>query len=747
VGASIGIAVYPRDGEDADGLMRHADLALYQVKSGGRGHSRFYSEALDAATKKRHGMEHALRRALASGGLRIVYQPIYTAADLRIVGAEALLRWRDDEFGAVEPSEFISVAEESGLIVPLGAAVLRTACEQLAQWKHEGHALRMMVNLSAHQIDEERLHELVTRALWDSDLSPRDLELEVTESALMRDEQVAASTFRALKRIGVSISLDDFGTGFSSLSYLKRFPVDTVKIDRSFVRDLAFDGDDAAIVSAILSIARQLGLNVVAEGVETEEQRTYLTERMCSHLQGFLLCPPLPPDAFGELLRTGVVPGSPRGATRADPCGGPQGRVVCPLVPFSRIHPGARSLSGGPPMAREAVVVDSVRTGLTKAHRGSFNMTEPVDYTAHALREVVARHPNLDPVEIEDVNLGCGHPEGCMGMNMARIAAMAAGFPKEVVGTTVNRFCSSGSQAIAMAAHEIIQESADAAIGAGVETITMMQDGTQNTNRLVNAAARERFPGLYFPMGVTAEIVAERYKISREDQDRYSLQSQQRYAQAVKDGKIAEDIVPMKVTRRVMKKGEDPYEEEFTVDADECNRPDTTLEGLSSLKPVFKKEEEGGTVTAGNASQLSDGASATLLMSSERAKQLNIEPLAIYRGTAVAGCGPEEMGIGPVFAVPKLLKRHGLKIDDIGLIELNEAFASQLLYCQRELGIDNEVLNPLGGSISIGHPFGMTGSRMTGQLLREMKRRGVRYGIVTMCVGGGQGLASLFEAA
>ncbi len=396
-------------------------------------------------------------------------------------------------------------------------------------------------------------------------------------------------------------------------------------------------------------------------------------------------------------------------------------------------------------MAREAVIVDSVRTGLTKAHRGSFNMTEPVDYTAHVLREVVARQKSLDAAEIEDVILGCGFPEGCQGMNMARIAAMAAGFPKEVAATTVNRFCSSGSQAIAMAAHQILHEGAEVAIGAGVETITMMQDGTQNTTRMVNKAARERFPGLYFPMGVTAEIVAERYKVSREDQDRYSLQSQQRYAKAVEDGRIAEDIAPMKVRRRVLKKGEDPYEEDFTVERDECNRPDTTLEGLAKLPPVFKKPEEGGTVTAGNASQLSDGASATLLMSAERAKQLGIEPLGVYRGTAVAGCGPEEMGIGPVFAVPKLLKRHGLKLDDVDVVELNEAFASQLLYCQRELGIDDEKLNPMGGSISIGHPFGMTGSRMTGQLLRELRRRGKRYGIVTMCIGGGQALAALFR--
>ena len=397
-------------------------------------------------------------------------------------------------------------------------------------------------------------------------------------------------------------------------------------------------------------------------------------------------------------------------------------------------------------MAREAVIVESARTGLTKSHRGSFNMTEPVDYLAHTLREVVARVPNLDPAEIEDVITGCAIPEGCQGMNTARIAAMAAGFPKEVAATTVNRFCSSGSQAVTMAAHQVIQEGAEVAIGAGVETITMMQNGTQNTTRLVNAPANERFPGLYYPMGITAEIVAERYGVSREDQDAYALTSQQRYAAAVESGLIGEEIVPMKVTRKVQKKGEEPYTEEFTVDRDECNRPTTTREGLASLKPAFKPAEEGGTVTAGNASQLSDGASATLVMSSEHAKQLGVKPLGYYRGTAVAGCGPEEMGVGPAFAVPKLLKRQGLTIGDIDIIELNEAFASQVLYCQRELGIPLEKLNPSGGAIAIGHPFGMTGSRMTGLLLRELKRTGGRYGIVTMCIGGGQGLASLFEA-
>jgi acetyl-CoA acetyltransferase family protein len=398
-------------------------------------------------------------------------------------------------------------------------------------------------------------------------------------------------------------------------------------------------------------------------------------------------------------------------------------------------------------MAREAVIVDCVRTGLTKAHRGSFNITEPVTYLAHTLRSVVERAGKLDPAEIEDVIVGCGFPEGCQGMNMGRVAAIAAGFPKEVAGTTVNRFCSSGSQAVMMAAQHILHEGADVAIGAGVETITMMTDGTQNTHRMVNAAAKERFPGLYYPMGATAEIVAERYKVSRQDQDEYAYKSQKRYAAAFDKGWVSEEIVPLKVRRKVMPKGEEPYEEDFTVERDECNRPDTTLEGLAKLKPVFKPEEEGGTVTAGNASQLSDGASATLLMSAERAKQLGVEPLGIYRGSAVAGCGPEEMGIGPVFAVPKLLKRHGISMNDVDIVELNEAFASQLLYCKRQLDIPDEKLNPCGGSIAIGHPYGMTGSRLTGLLLRQLKREKKRYGIVTMCVGGGQGFASLFERA
>ncbi len=394
-------------------------------------------------------------------------------------------------------------------------------------------------------------------------------------------------------------------------------------------------------------------------------------------------------------------------------------------------------------MAREAVIVDSVRTALCKAHRGSFNLTRPDDQLAFCYEQLLARNPEVAKDEVEDVIAGCATPEGPQGMNVARISAMIAGLPVSVPATTVNRFCSSGSQAIAMAAHQIVQEGLDVAIGSGVETITMMQDGSQNVKRLVNPDVRERFPGLYLPMGITAEIVAERYDVSREDQDAYSMMSQQRMGRAQEKGYFKDEIAPMKVRRMVQKKGEEPYEEDAVADRDECNRPDTTLEGLAKLKPAFKED---GTVTAGNASQLSDGASATLLMSSERAAQLGLEPMGVYRGTAVAGCEPDEMGIGPIYAVPKLLKKMGLTIDDIDIVELNEAFASQVLHVQRVLEIPDEKLNPNGSSIPIGHPFGMTGSRLTGHLLRELKRQGKQRGIVTMCIGGGQGLASLFEA-
>jgi len=386
---------------------------------------------------------------------------------------------------------------------------------------------------------------------------------------------------------------------------------------------------------------------------------------------------------------------------------------------------------------REAVIVASARTPLGKSFRGSLNATRPDDMAATAIKGALAQVPQLSVKEIEDVICGCGLPEGPSGMNVARVATLAAGLPETIAATTVNRFCSSGLQAIGMAAHQIINEGATAAIGAGTESISMVQ-GQQNMNNLVNSRVQELWPGLYMGMGQTAEIVAERYNISREDQDKYALLSQQRTGAAQREGKFSE-IIPMKVKKAVKDESGNLKFEEVEITKDECNRPDTTLEGLQKLKPSFK---ETGTVTAGNASQLSDGASATILMSRER----GIEPLGIFRGVAVAGCRPEEMGIGPVFAVPKLLKRHGLTMKDIAIVELNEAFASQLLYCQRQLDIPDEKLNPLGGSISIGHPYGMTGSRMVGQLLGELRRRKQKYGLVTMCVGGGMGMAGLFEA-
>jgi acetyl-CoA acetyltransferase family protein len=391
---------------------------------------------------------------------------------------------------------------------------------------------------------------------------------------------------------------------------------------------------------------------------------------------------------------------------------------------------------------REAVIVASARTPLGKSFRGALNATRPDDMAATAIKGALAQVPQLSVEEIEDVICGCGLPEGPQGMNVARVATLAAGLPETVAATTVNRFCSSGLQAIAMAAHHILHEGASAAIGAGTESISMVQ-GQQNMNNLVNSKVMSAWPGIYMGMGETAEIVAERYKISREDQDKYALLSQQRTAAAQQAGKFKDEILPMRVQKAVKAADGSMSFEDVQIDKDECNRPDTTIEGLAKLKPSFR---ETGTVTAGNASQLSDGASATILMSRERAKELGIEPLGIFRGFAVAGCRPEEMGIGPVFAVPKLLKRHGLTMKDIDIVELNEAFASQLLYCQRKLEIPDEKLNPNGGSISIGHPYGMTGSRMTGHILRELRRQKKRYGLVTMCVGGGMGMAGLFEA-
>jgi acetyl-CoA acetyltransferase family protein len=392
---------------------------------------------------------------------------------------------------------------------------------------------------------------------------------------------------------------------------------------------------------------------------------------------------------------------------------------------------------------REAVVVASSRTALAKSFRGSFNLTRPDELAAHCIKDVLGKAPELAPEEITDVILGCGQPHGPAGNNVARVATLLAGLPASVAATTVNRFCSSGLQSIAMAAHQVMVEGADAAIGGGVESITMM---TRDYNP--HPWVLENKPGIYMVMGDTAEVVAKRYGIGREAQDEYSLASQQRTARAQAESFFEEEIAPMKVTRAILDKktGEVIGKEEHSCDRDECNRPDTTLEGLLALKPHFDKESGRGTVTAGNSSQLSDGASATLVMSRERAQQLGIKPKLVFRGFAVVGCEPDEMGIGPVFAVPKLLKRHGLTVDDIDVWELNEAFAVQVVYCRDRLGIPDERLNVNGGSIAIGHPFGMTGSRMVGTLANEMLRRKAKYGVVTMCVGGGQGAAGLFEA-
>jgi acetyl-CoA acetyltransferase family protein len=392
---------------------------------------------------------------------------------------------------------------------------------------------------------------------------------------------------------------------------------------------------------------------------------------------------------------------------------------------------------------REAVIVASSRTALAKSFRGSFNLTRPDDLAAHCIADVLKKTPQVDPAEIEDVFLGCAVPEGQQGDNVARVAAMRAGLPVTVAGATINRFCSSGLQAIALAAHEIMYEGAEVAIGGGVESIT----ACAKSNRDPNPWVMEKFPGIYMVMGDTAEVVAKRYNISREVQDEYALSSQQRTARAQQEGFFKDEISPIKVTRGILDKqtGQVTSREECVVERDECNRADTTIEGLRALKPYFDPKSGQGSVTAGNASQLSDGASVALLMSRQRAQSLGVKPKGVFRGFAVAGCEPDEMGIGPVFAVPKLLMRHGLKVSDIDLWELNEAFAVQVVYCRDRLGIDPAKLNVNGGSIAIGHPFGMTGARLVGTILNEMARRKARYGVVTMCIGGGQGAAGLFE--
>jgi acetyl-CoA acetyltransferase family protein len=392
---------------------------------------------------------------------------------------------------------------------------------------------------------------------------------------------------------------------------------------------------------------------------------------------------------------------------------------------------------------REAVIVASSRTPLAKSHRGSFNMTRPDDLAAHCIRHALAKVPQLGKEEIEEVILGCGQPHGPAGHNVARVAALRAGLTVTTPGVTVNRFCNSGLQAIVQAAHMVVQEGVEAAIGGGVESITMMErDGSPNP------WVQERHPGLYIAMGETAEVVAKRYKISRRAQDELALASQQRTARAQQQGLWSDELAPMQVRRAVLdkKSGEKIGEEDYLVERDECNRPDTTLEGLLRLPPAFDTTSGQGSVTAGNSSQLSDGASATVVMSMDRAQALGIRPKLLFRGYAVAACEPDEMGIGPVFAVPKLLRKHSLRVEGVDLWELNEAFASQVVYCRDRLGIAMDRLNVNGGSIAIGHPFGMTGSRLVGTIANEMLRRKARYGVVTMCVGGGQGAAALFEA-
>lgn len=391
---------------------------------------------------------------------------------------------------------------------------------------------------------------------------------------------------------------------------------------------------------------------------------------------------------------------------------------------------------------REVVIVDSVRTGLAKSFRGKFNQTRPDDMAAHCVNALLSRN-GIDPATVEDCIVGAGSNEGAQGYNIGRNVAVLSQLGTGTAGMTLNRFCSSGLQAIAIAANQIASGCSEIIVAGGVESISLTMKSV-NTDNLINPLLKEQVPGIYFPMGQTAEIVARRYHVSREEQDLYALQSQQRTAQAQADGLFNDEIVPMAVKYRVEDKNTGAVQVlDGVVDRDDCNRPDTTLASLQGLKPVFAED---GSVTAGNSSQLSDGASMTLVMSLEKALALGLKPKAFFRGFTVAGCEPDEMGIGPVFSVPKLLKAKGLQVADIDLWELNEAFASQCLYARNRLEIDNARYNVNGGSISIGHPFGMTGSRQVGHLVRELQRRNLRYGIVTMCVGGGMGATGLFEA-